>query len=92
MAKKNNIKITGQKLGSACEKTLQPQSSNCRSLVSSKQQSVATGASARVTKLTHKQIAERAEAIWRASGCLPGHDEQNWCEAVAQLKAELGIA
>ena len=92
MANNTNIKIACQKLGSACEKTLRPKCSNSMVQGSSKQQSVAPGGSARVTKLTHKQIAERAEAIWRASGCLPGRDEQNWCEAVAQLKAELGIA
>ena len=40
--------------------------------------------------LTHEQIAQRAEHIWRQGGCLPGRDEQNWKEAEAQLKAELG--
>ena len=40
--------------------------------------------------LTHEKIAQRAEHIWRQTGCLPGHDEQNWHEAEAQLKAELG--
>ena len=39
--------------------------------------------------LTHEQIAQRAEHIWRQSGCLPGRDEQNWQEAEAQLRAEL---
>ncbi len=41
------------------------------------------------TRLTHEQIAERARALWLASGCLAGRDEQNWLEAEAQLKAEL---
>ena len=41
------------------------------------------------TVLTHEQIAERAKAIWRERGCVPGFDEQNWCEAEAQLKEEL---
>jgi hypothetical protein len=45
--------------------------------------------SAAATQLTYEQIAERAKAIWLASGCLPGRDVQNWCEAEAQLRAEL---
>jgi len=48
-----------------------------------------SGASA---KLTHEQIAKRAEAIWIQKGCQLGQDEQNWREAEAQLRAELGIA
>ena len=39
--------------------------------------------------LTHEQIAERARTIWKAKGCILGHDKQNWLEAEAQLKAEL---
>lgn len=46
-------------------------------------------ASVAALRLTHEQIAERARALWLASGCLPGRDEQNWLEAEAQLKAEL---
>ena len=42
--------------------------------------------------LTYEQIAQRAEAIWHQKGCQPGQDEQNWREAEAQLKAEMGIA
>ncbi|MBN2132628.1 MAG: DUF2934 domain-containing protein [Sedimentisphaerales bacterium] len=38
---------------------------------------------------TREQIAERAEAIWRQRGCVPGEDEQNWYEAEAQLRREL---
>ncbi len=38
--------------------------------------------------LIHECIAERARALWLASGCTPGRDEQNWCEAEAQLRAE----
>ena len=41
------------------------------------------------TRLTHEQVAARAKAIWLASGCRPGRDEQNWHEAEAQLQAEL---
>jgi hypothetical protein len=41
--------------------------------------------------LTHERIAERARALWRASGCMPGRDEQNWREAEAQLKAKLKL-
>jgi hypothetical protein len=43
------------------------------------------------SRLTHEQIAQRAKAIWQAKGCPTGQDEQNWREAEAQLKAELGI-
>lgn len=43
------------------------------------------------TSLTHEQIAKRAEAIWHKRGCPAGQDEQNWHEAEAQLRAELGI-
>jgi hypothetical protein len=39
--------------------------------------------------LTHERVAERARALWLASGCVPGRDEQNWREAEARLKAEL---
>lgn len=42
-----------------------------------------------VVVLPHEHIAERAKAIWLASGCVPGRDEQNWHEAEAQLRAEL---
>ena len=48
--------------------------------------------SARPTKgPTHEQIAQRAEAIWRKRGRPAGQDEQNWLEAEAQLRAELGM-
>jgi len=39
--------------------------------------------------LSHKRIAERARALWLASGCVPGRDEENWHEAEDQLRAEL---
>jgi hypothetical protein len=42
--------------------------------------------------LTHDVIAERARTIWRERGCAPDRDEENWREAEAQLKTELGIA
>ena len=38
---------------------------------------------------TQQQIEERAREIWRASGCVPGRDEENWHEAETQLKKEL---
>jgi hypothetical protein len=41
--------------------------------------------------LTHEQIAQRAEHLWRQGGCLSGRDEQNWQEAEAQLRAELDV-
>ncbi len=42
-----------------------------------------------VPALTHERIAERAKALWEASGRVPGRDEQNWHEAEMQLRAEL---
>ena len=41
--------------------------------------------------LTHKQIEDRAREIWHRKGCPCGQDEQNWMEAEAQLKKEMGI-
>jgi len=41
--------------------------------------------------LTHDLIAERARAIWLERGCSPDQDEENWREAEAQLKTELGV-
>jgi len=39
--------------------------------------------------LTHGQISERAWALWRERGCMPGQAEQNWHEAESLLRAEL---
>jgi len=41
--------------------------------------------------LTHGLIAERARAIWLERGCSLDQDEENWREAEAQLKTEMGI-
>ena len=41
--------------------------------------------------LTHDSIAERARTIWLERGRSSNRDEENWREAEAQLKAELGI-
>lgn len=41
--------------------------------------------------LTHDLIAERARTIWLERGCSPDQDEENWRDAEAQLKTELGI-
>jgi hypothetical protein len=41
--------------------------------------------------LTHDLIAERARAIWLEHGCSLDRDEENWREAEAQLRAELGV-
>ena len=38
---------------------------------------------------THEQIAERAKALWKAGGCKPNRDQENWLEAEKQLKAEM---
>ena len=35
-------------------------------------------------------IAERARAIWLERGCSFNQDEENWREAEAQLKTEVG--
>lgn len=43
----------------------------------------------RTSSLTHERVAERARALWLASGCAPGRDDQNWWEAEAQLRAEV---
>jgi hypothetical protein len=40
---------------------------------------------------TRDLIAERATAIWLKHGCPRDRDEENWREAEAQLKTELGI-
>ena len=40
--------------------------------------------------LTHDLIAERARAIWLERGCSLDQNEENWREAEAQLKAEMG--
>ena len=42
-------------------------------------------------ELTRDRIAERAQAIWLKRGCPRNRDEENWREAEAQLKAELGV-
>jgi hypothetical protein len=41
--------------------------------------------------LTHDLIAERARTIWLERGCSVDQDEENWREAQAQLKTEMGI-
>jgi len=41
--------------------------------------------------LTRDLIAERARTIWLERGCPRDRDEENWREAEAQLKTELGI-
>ncbi len=50
------------------------------------------GPSLQAVALSHDRIAERARAIWLARGCSPDHDHENWCDAEAQLRGELGIA
>jgi hypothetical protein len=41
--------------------------------------------------LTRDLIAARATAIWLRRGCPHNRDEENWREAEAQLKTELGV-
>jgi hypothetical protein len=66
------------------------------SIGTSKSQSIGTATESRpagkksaTPLLTHKQIEERAKAIWKQKGCPSGEDEKNWLEAEAQLKKEL---
>lgn len=39
----------------------------------------------------HELIAQRAQEIWQRHGCPPGEDQENWFEAEAELKREMGI-
>jgi hypothetical protein len=41
--------------------------------------------------LTRDLIANRAQAIWLKRGCPRTRDEENWREAEAQLKTEMGV-
>jgi hypothetical protein len=45
----------------------------------------------RAVALTRDLIAERAQAIWLKRGCPRNRDVENWREAEAELKVELGI-
>lgn len=49
------------------------------------------GPSLQAATLSHDRIAERARAIWLERGCSPDHDQENWRDAEAQLRTELGI-
>lgn len=40
---------------------------------------------------THEQIAQRAQEIWNRHGRPPGEEKENWFEAEAELKREMGI-
>jgi hypothetical protein len=42
-----------------------------------------------IPRMGHEQIAERAKTIWEQKGRVTGQDQVNWCEAEAQLRAEL---
>ena len=58
----------------------------------SKAAKVARASQATTTsELTHEQIAQRANDIWKACGCPWGEPEKHWREAEQQLKQELGI-
>jgi len=52
----------------------------------------ASTASRIVKNPAHEHIAARAKAIWESKGCPSGQDEQIWCEAESQLRAELSNA
>ena len=40
---------------------------------------------------SHEKIAQRAQEIWKRHGCPPGEDRENWFEAEAELKREMGL-
>ena len=40
---------------------------------------------------THEQVAQRAQEIWKRHGCPPGEDKENWFEAEAELRREMGL-
>jgi hypothetical protein len=50
-----------------------------------------SGPALQAVVLTHDLIAERARTIWLERGRSSNRDEENWREAEAQLKAELGV-
>ncbi len=49
------------------------------------------GPSLQSVPLSHDLIAERARTIWLKRGCPSGHDQENWRNAEAQLRTELGV-
>ncbi len=51
-----------------------------------------SGPALQAVVLTHDLIAERARTIWLERGRSLGRDEENWRDAEAQLKAEMGMA
>jgi hypothetical protein len=46
---------------------------------------------ARMEGPSHQQIAQRAQEIWTRHGCPPGEDKENWFEAEAELRREMGL-
>ncbi len=66
-----------------------------KSTDSRKSRPVKSGAKTKSAKsaptVSYDQIAQRAASIWHKRGCTSGQDEQNWHEAEAQLKDELGV-
>ena len=85
-ARGNAARATGKK-PKAGGNVASPGRTSCKK--SQQTQSISTTAPAATP--TYEQIAQRAEHLWRQGGCLPGRDEQNWKEAEAQLRAELGV-
>jgi hypothetical protein len=49
-----------------------------------------SGPALQAVVLTHDLIAERARTIWLERGRSSNRDEENWREAEAQLKTEMG--
>jgi len=41
-------------------------------------------------QLPHDKIAMRAYEKWQKRGCVHGYDYQDWCEAEAELRTEMG--
>jgi len=54
--------------------------------------SAMAAAPSRLTQITQDQIAARAYLIWEAKGRPDGCDYDNWCEAEAQLRNEMGAS
>jgi hypothetical protein len=40
--------------------------------------------------IEHQQVARRAYEIYRQNGCRPGRDVENWLQAEAEVRRELG--
>ena len=72
------------------EAARKPSPAASRETASSAPRSSMTATAAAPAKApTPEQIAERARTLWKASGCQPNRDQENWLEAERQLRAEM---